>query len=415
MRNLCFLTVFLFLTIQAGAQSMWEQVTSGTTKNLISISFGTSGIGYIGGTDSSLLKTTDGGVTWTAVNYSGLSFSPIEKDIIHVNFLNADTGYAIISNFSNPSYLGRLFRTVDGGMNWSEVITGTIAPFSTFFFDVDNGYEVGSAFFAGHVIIKQTSGNWGQSVYFNFSPQDFLYTIDCYNSNTCVAGGSGGFVYRSFDAGNTWDTVKTITDSTIHALKFLNDHTILAACDNPMGGLIISNDTGRTWQYDMNSLTFLYPQLKGLAVSKKDSFIAVGKVNWDTTGVILSWHNGFANGGSAPEVLYGVAMANDSVGYVVGDNGLIMSNRNFLLSVSSPELKQQQLSVYPNPSEGWINTEMREQHQVYLYDVSGKLIYQSDHFSAAHHINTEGMAKGACLLKAEVKLEKPVWRKLLIR
>jgi photosystem II stability/assembly factor-like uncharacterized protein len=308
-----------------------------------------------------------------------------------------------------------LFRTVDGGTNWTEVITGNIAPFSTYFFDMNNGYEVGSAFFAGYVIIKDANGSWGSDVWFSSAPQDFLYTIDCYNSNTCVAAGSRGYVYRSFDAGATWDTVKTVSDSAIHELKFLNDHTILAACDNPMGGLIISNDTGRTWQYDMNTLTFFYPELKGLAVSKMDSFIAVGKVNWDTTGVILSWHNGFAAGQSTPQVLYDAAMVDDSVGYVVGNYGLIMSNRDALLSVSSPEREVQQLSVYPNPSEGWINTEMREQHQVYLYDVSGKLIYQSDHFSAAHHINTTGMAKGVYLLKADMKGEKSVWRKLAIQ
>jgi hypothetical protein len=230
-----------------------------------------------------------------------------------------------------------------------------------------------------------------------------------------VAGGTGGFVYRSFDAGTTWDTVKTITDSAIHDLKFLDDHTILAACDNPMGGLIISNDTGRTWQYDMNTLTFFYPQLKGIAVSQRDSFIAVGKVNWDTTGVILLWHNGFAGGQSAPQVLYDVAMANDSVGYVVGNRGLIMSNRNSLLSVSSPEQEQQHLSVYPNPSNGWVKTEMLVEHKVYVYDVSGKLVCRNENFSKTHSINTSALAKGVYLLKANLKSGESFWRKLQIQ
>lgn len=413
MRNLSFFAFFILLCVQSVAQSSWQSVNSGTTKNLMSISFGTSAVGYVGGADSTLLKTSDGGLTWTTVNYSGLNFSQFEKDIIHVNFINADTGFAIVSNFRNPLYLGRLYRTFDGGTSWSELVTGTIAPFSTFFFDIDNGYEVGSAFFAGHVIIKQTNGNWGPGFYFDFSPQDFLYTIDCYDNNMCIAAGTGGFVYRSLDGGNSWDTVKTVTDSAIHALKFLNDHTVLAACDNPMGGLIISYDTGRTWQYDMNTLTFLYPQLKGLVASKKDSFIAVGKANADTSGVILSWHNGFTSAEFAPQVLYGVAMANDSVGYVVGNNGLIMTNRN-ALSIVSPEQRQPGFNVYPNPSNGWVNTEMLAEHKVYIYDVSGKLVCENENFSKTHSINTSALAKGVYLLKADMRSGKSFWRKLQI-
>ena len=105
MKNLCSFLLILFLTLQTKAQNIWEQVVSGTSQNLFSISFGTPAVGYIGGADSTLLKTTDGGVTWTAVNYSGLTFGQTEKDIIHLNFINADTGFAIISNLF-PYVLG---------------------------------------------------------------------------------------------------------------------------------------------------------------------------------------------------------------------------------------------------------------------------------------------------------------------
>ena len=38
----------------------WNPVVSGTTKVLLSISFGSSTTGYIAGKDTTLLKTTDG-------------------------------------------------------------------------------------------------------------------------------------------------------------------------------------------------------------------------------------------------------------------------------------------------------------------------------------------------------------------
>ncbi len=58
-------TLFLFFIIQQLAFTQeWYSVSTPTTKKLNVIDFPTPNVGYIGGNDSLLLKTTNGGRTW---------------------------------------------------------------------------------------------------------------------------------------------------------------------------------------------------------------------------------------------------------------------------------------------------------------------------------------------------------------
>ena len=60
------LSTFLLST---GYTQDWFQVESGTLNDLKVIDFPTNLVGYIGGEDSLLLKTIDGGQTWEKLSY----------------------------------------------------------------------------------------------------------------------------------------------------------------------------------------------------------------------------------------------------------------------------------------------------------------------------------------------------------
>lgn len=62
------------LLLSIGFAQDWFQVESGTLNDLKVIDFPTNLVGYIGGEDSLLLKTIDGGQTWERINYSGVNF-----------------------------------------------------------------------------------------------------------------------------------------------------------------------------------------------------------------------------------------------------------------------------------------------------------------------------------------------------
>ena len=416
MKHLTFLAALLLVVSTASGQSpYWSKIPSGTSKRLMSISFGSPNVGYIGGADSLLLKTTNGGATWTPVNASGLAFSLAGPDIVHVNFVNDSTGFLVISNFANPTYSGVMFKTTDGGFNWLPVTSGNIAVYSSYFFDESNGFQVGSAFFAGQAIMKLSGGVWGNYHTFSYLPEEFLYAVDFYDTSIGIAAGTGGFVYRTFNGGLTWDTVKTVVDSTIYSLKFVNDSTILAACANPMGAILISTDTGATWQIDINTLTFAYPTLRSLVTSKKDSFIAVGKVSSGTQGAMLAWHNGSPHFESTDQPMNSVAMSNDSVAFAVGDSGLIVSNLNKLLSVNTLSSAEPLAIIYPNPGDGSFTTKMQSSHTVKVSDLTGRVLYCKNMPSTEHHISLVGHAKGIYIVSLQPLQGKEIIRKVLIQ
>jgi hypothetical protein len=295
------------------------------------------------------------------------------------------------------------------------VTSGNIASYSTFFFNENNGYQVGSAFFAGKAVIKLSAGSWGAYKTFSYNANEFLYTIDCRNSNTCITGGFGGYVYRTFNGGANWDTVKSAVDSSIYSLKFVNNSTILGATEDPMGGIIISNDTGRTWQKDMNTLTFSYPQFRGMVLSKRDSFIAVGKVSNDTVGVILSYRNGYPQADGAQEPLNGVAMANDSIAYAVGDSGLIISNRHKLLVIPQPFHKEPEIILYPNPSSGFVTVKLKSLFSISIIDLLGKLIKEDDLQSKEHFVDLSNTTPGIYFVEIKMKEGGKYYRTLVLK
>ena len=79
------------------------------------MSFGTNLVGYIGGDDSTLLKSTDGGYSWTPQSTSGMQFTQGLQDIIQVDFIDALNGTAIVGR---APYSGLVYKTVDGGDIW---------------------------------------------------------------------------------------------------------------------------------------------------------------------------------------------------------------------------------------------------------------------------------------------------------
>lgn len=414
MKRILLLALILLAGLKPAKSQYWQPVASGTKGNLLSVSFGSQKVGYISGTDSLLLRTVDGGLSWKPVAHNGLLLGVGNPDIIHVNFLSADTGFAIIGDVEFPIYRGILFKTTDSGKTWTSVMPGNIAAARTYFFDAGNGYVIGSAFFAGYTVIQQSGGIWGHEKMFSYNPREFLYGIDFRNKNTGIVGGHGGLVYRTFDGGNTWDTVKTIVDSAINDLKFLSDRTILAGSDNDGAAILISHDTGRTWNLDMSTLTFAYPDIKGLAVSKRDSFIAIGHASFATAGIII-WQDGaFANNFATPQRLNAIAMRDDSVAYIVGDSGTIYTNRSAVLDVANSEVSAMELRVFPNPANDIFYTESVRLHTLRIYDALGRLVDEKKQPANSHAISVASLSAGIYVIQAIAENGTAVVRKVVL-
>jgi photosystem II stability/assembly factor-like uncharacterized protein len=416
MKQLITLAIAILLVhTYAAAQSIyWQKVPSGTAKNLTGISFGNSQVGYISATGGVLLRSINGGQSWSSLAHSGLTFSLGTPDIIHVNFLSATTGYVVVGNAGNPVYTGSLYRTIDSGNTWQAINAGNIAIARTYFFDANNGFCIGSAFFAGKTIVKQTGGAWGPEKQFSFDPSRFLYGIDFRNANTGIVGGDSGYVYRTFNGGVSWDTVKTAVDTTIRSLKYLSDKTIIGGSDNNGGAIIISHDTGRTWQLDINTLTFAYPAIKGIVASRRDSFIAVGHAAFANAGILLWVDSGHIYNDMATQQLNDVTMRDDSTAYAVGDSGLILVKRRPPLSVGGPGGNTADIKVYPNPAPGYCIIEAGYLHSVRLFDAVGRTVLREEPSAKKHTIMFGHLSPGVYILEVAAPQRTPFYQRLVV-
>jgi photosystem II stability/assembly factor-like uncharacterized protein len=179
--------------------------------------------GWMGGTPHALVKTTDGGVTWTqaAIDTSTLAFFPV----LSIQFYNSQYGYASGGMFD---IAGVVWRTSNGGDKWY-AIDPSQAPadevhglhiFDSIHVmgaggDPDFGYGVG--------MIRTSDGgvNW---MYDELSIQGNAYDLDFRNDSEVWAPlGPRRLMIYSLDGGVTWDQVTPPDNAAIYDVTFPDD------------------------------------------------------------------------------------------------------------------------------------------------------------------------------------------------
>jgi len=111
------LILLLTLTgIRLNAQTGWELVYSSSSwyydMSFVPGSDGTWQTGWVITTDAEILKTTDGGDTWTVITQTETT------QLNGICFVDENIGYA-------SSAQGEIIKSTDGGLNWTTVYTGS--------------------------------------------------------------------------------------------------------------------------------------------------------------------------------------------------------------------------------------------------------------------------------------------------
>ena len=246
----------LVLGLIAGAaagQGKWEVQPSGVEDDLLGVAFATDQVGVAVGKNRTILRTTDGGQTWTRV----MGREKQGGDLGGVLFTNERIGWA------RNQLAGGVFRTADGGATWQAVKTfnqGTVysptgatthaAAGDTYFWQNSGGA------FGGNKLYRTTDagrtwaplwesdrqlGGGGVSLAFPDATHGWMASIGKAIPHEFYVG-------RSSDGGKTW-AVQQIKD------KVAGNYVIVDAVDKDRAWFAshfstvvhASADGGKTW------------------------------------------------------------------------------------------------------------------------------------------------------------------------
>lgn len=150
---------------------------------------------------------------WKSTN-GGASF-----DTIH-NFRTGDGGCNLFFLNDMQGWASRdrkLFKTENGGIDWSVSATLSNRVGPVFFLNTDVGYYCDNA-----TIYKTTNGGTSWDAAHSFPPQ-FMITDIHFISQTTGYASAGNKIYKTTDGGNSWSTSVALGDKNVTEIFFQND------------------------------------------------------------------------------------------------------------------------------------------------------------------------------------------------
>ncbi len=236
------------------AQGSWEVLDVPTEQNLRSVFFTDSLYGWAVGDTGTIIHTMDGGETWL-VQDGGTNNS-----IVNVFFLNRQLGWASSWNFEG--FFGTLIlKTTNGGNTWTSEPYQDDNLFMNciLFLDSLNGWMGGSP----HAIVKTSDGgqSWNQAAVDTNALAFFpVLNIYFYDDNYGYACGGmfdiAGVTWSTSNGGEKWYPIDN-TDAPadeIHGLHLFDSLNVLGAGGDPDLGygvaMISTNDGGVNWDYE---------------------------------------------------------------------------------------------------------------------------------------------------------------------
>ena len=244
----------LLLKTTDGGQ-YWVPILTSAQFDLYAIEFINENTGMIVGEswawDQIMIKTIDGGNNWQTeqINFQTPTYGNAYFDLY---FFDENTG--IMSGLDNGTMnsYGYIYKTDNGGESWYEVFETitSIHPRKIDFFDQTNGIATGFSWYFDTGILKTEDGGdtWLEVVF----PTDNTWwegDVCFLNENDAILVGNTGSLYKTYDAGETWDDLlNRYFYFGISNAQFINETTgfVLTRYGN-IKGLFKTNDGGSTW------------------------------------------------------------------------------------------------------------------------------------------------------------------------
>lgn len=198
----------VYKTINGG--NNWQLLNSGVSITLNNISIAPDGSVIIPGNQTTVLRSSDGGTTWTNI----LNI-PAVIDFFAVKILNSST-FVVSGNEST------ILRTTNTGTTWESISIGMPNPLFAVDFAANNtGWVTGCC----GMFMKTTNAgiSWTTDDY--LTPGYTLYSMQFFNQSKGWMAGEAGYILRTTNAGTTWDSLNSDTQVDLYSLNFVNENT----------------------------------------------------------------------------------------------------------------------------------------------------------------------------------------------
>ncbi|MEK6900017.1 MAG: YCF48-related protein, partial [Nanoarchaeota archaeon] len=288
--------------------STWSSQTSGTVNNLYGVHFLNATLGSAVGESGTIVRTVDGGTTWTNQT------SGTANQLNSILLLSADVGIAVGNS-------GTIIVTTNSGTTWSSQTSGTVQNLTDIEATGFSGlFTVGTN---GTVLRTTNSGSTWTNMNFNATSKE-LRAVSFTDALTITAVGFDGDVIRNRDAGDPayWVNSTELTSADFFGMQFIDNST--GTIVDSGGGIYRTTDGGTSWTQQQSGVS---TSIRAVSFTSSEVGTAVGNSGTilHTTDGGTTWTNqtsGVLNN------LYGVIFPEVSRHIIVGNSGRISNSIN---------------------------------------------------------------------------------------
>lgn len=352
--------------------------------------------------DGTMLKTLDGGATWTTFE------TDVQGYFFDLVFYDENLGIAVGSN-------GAMVRTTDGGQTWNNINPGTDNDlFSIAFTSPSEVWATGAN---GTLLHSTNAGsNW---VIDNSLTGEDLYSIRYKDTNTGLIAGANGTLYSTINGGANWEAVDIDTNLDLFSVSVTNTYYRFLAGDVGLNHLFdregIAMYQSSDW-VDWETFSFNI----GMGISSLH-FVSdeTGFYLWSeaclcdecqlqilkSVGEEPAWEISLEIQTNAANCIHSGLFYSDvkfittEVGYALQGSTLFktMDGGSYTVLDVNEFQKKPLITIYPNPTEDILNIHIRDAQWnsiMVIRDLSGKMLYTFSTEENTKTIDVSGLQTG---------------------
>ncbi len=353
-----------------------------------------------------LNKSTDGGHTFSMIKTKTGDMGCYSME--EMFFINADTGF-----FSEVCQgIASIYKTLDGGANWTDTGMGGSYGISMFFLREDYGYY---SFYPGVPNDSYLMRNGAPAFItkkYVFAHNNYQYPgqkteIYFKNDSTglimCRDSLNHAVIINTANYGVSWTETINLNSEQFHDMFFISDSIGFVVGTN--GTILRTTDFGEKW----NSITINLPEDLN-SIDFADDGVGYITGNFGTvlksTDMGESWAS--TNFINTNDLIYGRLFDNENA-YILDANGKLYSNQS---GSTLTENRDDGISIYPNPVNDKLHLFVPkdiEFHKLEMYDLQGRSLL----ISMENEIDLSNYSRGIYLIKVEA--DKGIFRRRIIK